>query len=66
MKKMVLIGHEVGADSVYRGYRGIAGNWRALVDTLRTLPELRLVVMRYPEMKRQHIGEMLWQAGNVA
>ncbi len=40
--------------------------WRALVDTLRTLPELRLVVMRYPELKRQHIGEMLWQRKTAA
>ena len=44
----------------------IQKRWRALVDTLRTLPELRLVVMRYPEMKRQHIGEMLWQRETAA
>jgi hypothetical protein len=36
------------------------------MDMLQALPELRLVVMRYPKMKRQHIGELLWQAGNAA
>lgn len=43
--------------SIRRAVKEIIGRqeWRAVVDALRTLPELRLVVLRFPEWKNTEL-----------